>query len=724
MTIHARFLPKYPKRIRVSNGLTINEANGIVDLGFDYENSEFGAELAQAVEITNTNANAAAESSDAAEAAASTATSAAAEAVTVVINTQIAFNTVSEASVATISATKKSARTFGFSTIGRGSADYVRVATQPAHTGKFRSVDRYLPDGTTDETNGGWWEIKEPVLNQYMFGAVGDGVTDDTTALQDMLDYGRYFSALTMPGPQIVAAKGNHKISSTLSIMCGCDLSAMTILVAASSLGRAIRVGGNSGTLSDLLYQKVYIRLPVVINTDKIDPDTMGILGTGWAGFANTVGIEIANVNEAEIHNTHVAGFGTNLFMTAYGQGNVGNEIHLGHLGNGTRNLMLKPSDETGWVNENIFYGGHLYHQSTEGTNVTDVNQILISRFSNTANAVNNNLFIKPNIEGDAPQVHVRIRGSYNRILQGRYESTTPKVYFEAVVAGETLYNHIDGGYNAESIVFTEDALSVGNSLTCARLHKVSGNPAAHMLKSENGDGNTSPHIVGFLAADRLLPISPTSSAWTYNLYAKGLDGKKTGDAYARIKLDFDAGSLLLGDGSAAPTKSIINYGSAIGITATFAPGSDNAYQLGAAGNRWTVVYAQSGTINTSDAREKEWRGGLNDAELRVAKRLSKLTGVYQWRDALDQKGGAARLHVGVTAQDVKAAFEAEGLDGFRYGMLCYDQWGSIDAVIDDEGNEVAPASKAGDRYGVRYDELLAFIAAGFEARLSAMEAV
>lgn len=56
MTMVARFLPQYPKRIQVTDGLTKTEANGVLTLGFDYENSEFGAELQQAVDTTAANA--------------------------------------------------------------------------------------------------------------------------------------------------------------------------------------------------------------------------------------------------------------------------------------------------------------------------------------------------------------------------------------------------------------------------------------------------------------------------------------------------------------------------------------------------------------------------------------------------------------------------------------------------------------------------------------------
>ena len=46
------------------------------------------------------------------------------------------------------------------------------------------------------------------------------------------------------------------------------------------------------------------------------------------------------------------------------------------------------------------------------------------------------------------------------------------------------------------------------------------------------------------------------------------------------------------------------------------------------------------------------------------------------------------------------------GLDPERYGFFCFDSW---DKVSDESGTVV---QQAGDRYGIRYEELLAFIIA------------
>lgn len=136
----------------------------------------------------------------------------------------------------------------------------------------------------------------------------------------------------------------------------------------------------------------------------------------------------------------------------------------------------------------------------------------------------------------------------------------------------------------------------------------------------------------------------------------------------------------------------------------------DNTHDLGSASFRLNTIYAGTGTINTSDEREKQDIGGLDVAEKRVATALKALVKKFRFKDAVQIKGDAARIHVGVIAQDVKAAFEAEGLDPTRYGIFCYDKWDAEPEVKDEKGNAIVPARLAGNRYGVRYEELLAFI--------------
>lgn len=122
-------------------------------------------------------------------------------------------------------------------------------------------------------------------------------------------------------------------------------------------------------------------------------------------------------------------------------------------------------------------------------------------------------------------------------------------------------------------------------------------------------------------------------------------------------------------------------------------PLTDNTYSFGLSSERWTTIYATTGTINTSDGNQKQQIRTLSDKETAVAKRLKSLIRAFKFNDAVAAKGDGARIHVGVIAQDVKAAFEAEGLNADQYGMFCSD-------TLEDGST----------RLGVRYDELLTFV--------------
>ena len=151
-------------------------------------------------------------------------------------------------------------------------------------------------------------------------------------------------------------------------------------------------------------------------------------------------------------------------------------------------------------------------------------------------------------------------------------------------------------------------------------------------------------------------------------------------------------------------------------------PAVDTGYSSGHASWRWSTVYASTGTINTSDAREKTPVRGLSAAEIAASKELGKSIGIYRWLASVQLKGADARHHVGMTVQHAIAVMEQHGLSPFDYGFICYDAWDATEAMHDEEGNCTQEVLPAGNRYSFRMDELLAFVAVGFEARLSALE--
>ena len=108
--------------------------------------------------------------------------------------------------------------------------------------------------------------------------------------------------------------------------------------------------------------------------------------------------------------------------------------------------------------------------------------------------------------------------------------------------------------------------------------------------------------------------------------------------------------------------------------TAAVSPGADNTISSGTGSLRWSVVYAGTGTINTSGREAKLFIGEANTAEKRAAATIKAKPRRYKLKDSVDEKGEArARWHFSYVAEDVRDALAAEGLDPWAYAFLCSD---------------------------------------------------
>lgn len=141
-----------------------------------------------------------------------------------------------------------------------------------------------------------------------------------------------------------------------------------------------------------------------------------------------------------------------------------------------------------------------------------------------------------------------------------------------------------------------------------------------------------------------------------------------------------------------------------------FYPAADNAYSLGASTFRWSVVYAATGTISTSDEDTKQDIEPIPDAWLDAWAEVEWSR--FKFRDAVATKGDKARWHTGLVAQRIRDAFAAHGIDAFEIGLLCYDEWDASPAIVADDGSEIVPAREAGGLYSIRPDECFAMEAA------------
>ena len=184
-----------------------------------------------------------------------------------------------------------------------------------------------------------------------------------------------------------------------------------------------------------------------------------------------------------------------------------------------------------------------------------------------------------------------------------------------------------------------------------------------------------------------------TGATGTWGISVSGTSAGLTGSPSITVS-GVTVGSATTAVGSSGTNTTLGNNTVFVSPGTGFAPAVDNSYVLGSPSFRWTTVYATTGTINTSDARQKQQDRPLSEAERAVAVRVKGLIKTFKFNESVAAKGDGARIHIGVYAQELADAFAAEGLLATDYGMFCYDEL---------EGTEI---------YGVRYEELLAFVIA------------
>lgn len=271
---------------------------------------------------------------------------------------------------------------------------------------------------------------------------------------------------------------------------------------------------------------------------------------------------------------------------------------------------------------------------------------------------------------------------------------------------------------------------------------------AAHTVTAASGNYSASTQVYGdgFVQIvmngakgkdKRLMYLSNNLARWECGANSMPESGSNVGSNFHIIRFS-DIGEYL------GNSLTIYRNSGDVLFEGNIAPTTDNTKSNGLASNRWSVVYAGTGTINTSDAREKNEVRSLTENEIQAAQALSKEIGAYKFLSSIAEKGDAAREHIGMTVQRAIEVMESFGLNPFNYGFICYDEWDqqtetipaveAVDEVLGEDGTVVKEAveakpeeikiiREAGNRYSFRMDELSMFIARGVSAKLESIEA-
>lgn len=166
-------------------------------------------------------------------------------------------------------------------------------------------------------------------------------------------------------------------------------------------------------------------------------------------------------------------------------------------------------------------------------------------------------------------------------------------------------------------------------------------------------------------------------------------------------------------------------YGICIGYTSTNAyevrPNTNNIFPLGTGSYKWTQLYANTATINTSDERLKNSIEDVPDEILDVWEDINWKQ--FKMNDATESKGiENARIHSGLIAQQLMTIFKSKNIDISKYAFFCHDVWDETKEEKDEYGNVTMPYKEAGDAYSLRYEEVLCIEAAYQRRKVKRLE--
>ena len=533
----------------------------------------------------------------------------------------------------------------------------------------------YTPAGTSAVVTTVQAKLRQTV-SVMDFGAVGNGVADDTAAIQ----------AALAASDHVIVPIGTYLISSTVAVRAGCKLEFQ---------------GGNGNSAQN---PTAYFIKKSTMTTWGITIDQAGIVtGGGLLGqVGNTGGGVWLLANAAVLTNFWVKTIG------GYGV-KVGSDSSVQRNCNATRIDSVTASNCTdhGFLIDDDF-----------ATVTPDANAGTISNCRAISNG-GSGIFI-----GYAYWVTILNCNCENNTGHGVYLSGVNKNSYPACRWATILGGDYNEG-NTAGVIYDASYFATfvnpdGNNLPTTASNGLQGSALrnyvgsfvstfqgiqtenyANTFQTTGGLPSVNLRTIGTNTlsngAGITFAVDPATGTYRTQGRIKGYQIDSTNDG-----LDFSANI------ASTLTRIFLASGSLNGVTPAF----DNTYQLGHSSYRWTVVYAVTGTINTSDAREKQQGRTLLETEKSVALKIKSSLKAFKWNDAVDKKGDKARWHFGVYAQDIAEAFKSEGLNPDDYGMFCYDEWKEQPEIKDEDGNITSNFIPAGNRYGVRYEELFAFVLA------------
>ncbi|RWL14896.1 MAG: hypothetical protein EOR57_31615 [Mesorhizobium sp.] len=378
---------------------------------------------------------------------------------------------------------------------------------------QFRSLDRIMPDGSTDATNGGYWVLNDPEPTPQMLGLFNEAVvsTDQTATLQ------AWFTLCGILGVSAIMRKeARIRTMDTVTIPSNINVDISKLLI--SYNGTRDRSVLSLTTCSNK-----------VLRFGQVQGVTVD-----WTNEAYC-GIYLQNVNDCFIWATSTRLFTVGItFAAAAGQSVAYNNIWVGRVSENKYQVRLTSLGALGFCNENRFWGGN-YEQASNTTLLGVGYGVHITSVVGGYTGHNNNRWYAPCFElGGSVSTRIPFffdgAGGVNTVTDARAENNNGPF---ALLSGDAAHNNEFGlsfgstGAAGQVNTVQEVNGAYGNRITGGRYGKEARKSFTnlHRLLSSNGGAN-SPYISGdlFLVGSAGTALRTTTTAGLVRSNALALD--------------------------------------------------------------------------------------------------------------------------------------------------------------------------------------------------------
>lgn len=623
-----------------------------------------------------------------------------------------------------------------------GGATYTKALSEPAHPGKFSIT---LADGVTIA----WYEIQKGPLNARMFGAKGDGATNDQPAFGGALQtiHARYGGRLEITDGLYLlngAASPDSYANGLVVPMRGFSAD---FGVSIEGRGRAVlRAGSNNMVIARLCQPGSTIK------GVEIDGNGMtGVIGVGMIAGDRTQTTTLVSQSEC------------NAF-----------ECYIHHCAEG---VVIEPGPTVGGAQSGAFYcrvlscnldqntvgivGRESPHDPTNRPTRGNVSFNRIVRgncgidllYTTEFTMVGNNFEFLKNTYSATPYaqgcaVHVGAKSEGNWLIAGAAEACDYGIFNQGTLPNAIIIRDFPTGGVNSGLTFSPDTQPHSIRLTrrtaAYETLRLEGHHAGYAgLVIDKNAANVRDISLRTNGVDRLT----AGSAGQIDLIGS-LGNMSMLNTGATLTFNRPGAVSINATGAGSSLNFGANGGTPLSIFAAEVSAGNNLVALGHSSRPFKDMFSQNAPTVVSDQREKTPLRAFSEDEMRVGARLMRLPGVFRWLKSVSEKGpDHARQHVGVIAQDVIECFRLEGLDAFAYGAVGRDVWADqyepvLDLVkvalwddetgapmIDPETNQVQYDEQwhetgemtlvrlAGERFSIRPEQLFWLITAASQAQ-------